>query len=134
MKLISQHLDKLVSTLLGHLHRKLYGVQSTEKINKDMNDDSLGINKNHPNLTKHTNKSFVKIIDTDNPTDSIYMDIAGKFSIVLTRGHRYIFVMYVYNYNAIISESMRTCTEDDILTAFLTLLEKLTPEDSNQTY
>ena len=118
-------MDKSVSTLLGRFHQKWFGVQSRKKINEDINDDSLGINKNDPDLIKQTKKVFVKIIDTNNPTDTIYTDIAGKFSIVSTRVHSYIFVMYIYNCNAIISESMRTCAEDDILTVFMTLLDNI---------
>ena len=85
----------------------------------------LGINKNDPDLTKRTKKVFLKIINTADPTDTIYTDIAGKFPIVSSRGHCYIFFMYVYDCNTIILQSMPTHIEDNILTIFVTPLDKI---------
>ena len=86
----------------------------------------LGINKNKPDLTKPINKVYARIIDTNSPTDTICTDIGGKYPIVSTRGHCYIFVMYVYNCNKIILESMRTRARVDISSTFMTLLNKTT--------
>ena len=53
--------------------------------------------------------------------DTIFTDTIRPFPIVSIRNHQYIFMMYVCDCNTIITTSIRTRTEDDLMTIFCEL-------------
>ncbi len=51
-------------------------------------------------------------------TDTMYTDLTGAFPVWSFKNMQYIFVVYVYNINAIIEWPMPSCTNTSFITAF----------------
>ena len=55
----------------------------------------------------------------------IYSDICGKFPTTSRRGNKYIYVIYVYECNAILTTAMKNRSDKDMIIAFTYLTEDL---------
>ena len=60
-----------------------------------------------------TSQTLVTIIDNTKNVKA-YFDLTGPFPYVSTRGYKYIFVPYNYNSNAILTETIKTKSTNDI--------------------
>jgi hypothetical protein len=59
-------------------------------------------------------------------TGQIFSDQTGRFPITPSRGNKYIMVVYDYNSNAILTESLTSHTEMELLRAYTKLHTFLT--------
>ena len=56
---------------------------------------------------------------------NIYSDLCGRFPTTSSRGNKYIYVMYVYDCNVILTTAMKNRGNKDTITAFTSLTEDL---------
>ena len=79
---------------MGHLHMKLQGLESNRKTATDTE-------------LEENFKTNVVLCATVEPSTTqegkIYSDLCGRFPIMTNKGNRYIYVMYVYYCNAIMT-------------------------------
>ena len=54
---------------------------------------------------------------------NIYSDISGRFPNTSSRGNKYLYVMYVYNCNSIITTATKNRSYKEIIRAFTSLTE-----------
>ena len=111
-KLVRKHLPLSEETTLGHLHLLRQGIRQTAT---DPTPDLVPIEtptvrahrqqrRNH-NVGAHT-------IKLDTLQGMISTDITGSFPITSARVHKYIFVLYDYDSNAILSEPIYSRKKD----------------------
>ena len=55
------------------------------------------------------------------PTEKIYSDLPGKFPTKYSKINQYIFVLYHYDYNAILTEPMKNRTGSEIFREYAEL-------------
>ena len=55
----------------------------------------------------------------------IYLDLCGRFPTTSIWGNRYIYVMYVYECNAIITKDMKNRSDKEMIRDFTSLTEEL---------
>ena len=56
------------------------------------------------------NNVFATIVTYNETTGNIYTDLTGSFPITSNRGHKYIFVLYDHDSNAILFETLKLHT------------------------
>ncbi len=66
---------------------------------------------------------FAALANTN--TGTMYTDLTGSFPVRLFKNMQYIFVAYVYDFNAIIVRAMPTCTNAAMITAFKEVIKVL---------
>ena len=71
-----------------------------------------------------TCEAFTRLVDTKNFERS-YSDQTGRFSIQSSRGNKYIFIMYDYDSNAILSVALPDRRGSSIRAAWLNIFYKL---------
>ena len=69
-------------------------------------------------ITERTNVVIPLIFD---PTDKIYSDLPGQFTTKYSKGNQYIFVLYHYDSNAILTEPMKNRTGSEIFREYAEL-------------
>ena len=93
-KLIKKHLDKSRNTTIGNLLMRIQGLQLT----KDKPPDTDLEDKVKTNLV------YCTTVDPSTTKEGkIYSDICRRFPTTSSRGKKYIYVMYVYDCNSILS-------------------------------
>ena len=55
----------------------------------------------------------------------IYSDLCGRFPTTSSRGKKYIYVIYVYNFNGILTTKMKNRGDKEVIRAFTSLTEDL---------
>ena len=53
-----------------------------------------------------------------NPTEKIYSDLPGRFPTKSSKGYQYIFLLYHYDYDAILTEPTKNRTDAEIVRAY----------------
>ena len=67
--------------------------------------------------------TFVALADANAGT--VYSDLTGAFPIQSFKNMQYVFVLYVYDLNAIIVHAMPTGTDASMITAFIEVITTL---------
>ena len=101
---------------MGHINRERKNLQST-------NIKSTA----QPAITKSSTQTYhlmSKIIPFT-PKEMAYGDLTGAFPFTSTRGHKYIYLMYDYDANAILVHPLRTRQADEITVAWTHLHDRL---------
>ena len=99
---------------MGHMHMIIQGLQYTKEKHPDIDlEDKIKKNVLYcttvdPSTTKEGN---------------IYSDICGSFPTTSSRGNKYIYVMYVYDCNSILTELMNHIIDKDMIIVFISLTE-----------
>ena len=88
---------------------------------REINQDTL-LDEKSTTIHDKTNKIFDVVIEL---TGDMYSDLAGKLPFKYFRCNRYIMVMYGYDRNDIITESMKICEGQSISNAYETLYNSL---------
>ena len=66
-----------------------------------------------------TNVLFCTTVDPSTyKKGKIYSDLCGRFPTTSSRGKKYIYVMYVYEFNSIRTKSMNNGSDEDIIKSF----------------
>ena len=60
------------------------------------------------------------------PTGKLYTDLTGRFPVQSSRGHKYILVAYNYDSNSIHVKQLKSCHDNDTITAYEEIYAKLT--------
>ena len=96
---------------MGHMHRQRTGVQST-RVTRSHNNKQTQHNDNEDYSPPHDNKAettiFCNTIFADSRPGMVYSGQTGRFPVMSYRGHQYIFVMYVYDANAILLRPLKS--------------------------
>ena len=83
---------------MGHLNMRRQGLQSTKET---PNDTDLEENIK-------TNVVFFTTVEPSTTKEgNIYSDLCGRFPITSSRGNKYIYVMYMYECNAILTTEIK---------------------------
>ena len=72
-----------------------------------------------------TEQAFVTVVDATSNTGTIYSDITGRFPPQSSQGHRYVFLLYDCDSNAIMVEPLKSRATTEILRAFTTIQQRL---------
>lgn len=112
-ELVNQHLKPQLYTALGHMQKLKQGIQST-KIPTTTNNKSK------------TNMIFVKTVLVNNPTDTVYTNLCGRFPHRSLSGNNYIFVAYNYDSNSIIANAMKNRSDGEMLWVYNETYEEMT--------
>ena len=108
-KSIQKYLKPTVSMAKGHLDQK----RSNQKtINHNIDDVVVPTINSQPSHL---------VFATVQEIGKIYTDQTGKFPYPSSRGYKYIFILYSYDSNAILTKPIKTKTNDEILEAYKTL-------------
>ena len=98
-------IDKTLASTKGHLRHSCQGV----------------LFETHHNVSTPYNECAVKI----KPLGRVHTDQTGKFLYVSTRGYKYIRILYAYDFNAILSTSLRPKSGSDQLAGTKSIYERL---------
>ena len=109
---VNKYLDETPATAKGHLDQHRMNIKSTK------------ITSTEPIGKFRTNQTIATIIDNTKLTKA-YFDLTGPFPYVSTRGYKYIFVLYDYDSNAILTAPLQSRSANHIQTAWLNLHLKL---------
>ena len=101
---------------MGHLHMRKQGLKSTKEKPTDI-------------YLEEKIKMNVVYCTTVEPTTTkegkIYSDICRRFPTTSIRGDKYIYVMYVYDFNAILTTEMKNRSNKYMIRVFKSLTEDL---------
>ena len=101
---------------MGHLRMRRQGLQSNKEkppcieLEYNITTNVVYCTTMKPSTTKEWN---------------IYSDLCGCFPTTSSRGNKYIYVMYVYDYNCILTTSMKNRSDKDMIISFTSLTEDL---------
>eukprot|EP00978_Attheya_sp_CCMP212_P014572 scaffold37188_cov29-Attheya_sp.AAC.6 len=68
---------------------------------------------------------YLAIIDPKDPSGNIYTNLCGRFPILSTQGNQYIFILYDYDSNAILSRAMKNRSDKEMTRVFSELADTL---------
>ena len=121
--LIRKHLEKSVATAKGHLDQEQKNLQST-KTSIKIEDEELDFNPVPHTEGEKTHNCFALIVDFQN-VKKAYLDLTGRFPFKSSRGKQYFLIVYDYDSNAILAETLKTRQAGEIKAAWLKIHEKL---------
>ena len=122
-KRVQTLLPDSMATAKGHLKRKRKNLQSTKPKN---NDKSTNItNDLFPNKQERTGAAFVAFFQADPTKNTAYTDLTGRFPVTSTTGAKYIFLLYHYDTNSILAETMNNKSDEEALRVYTKLYDFL---------
>jgi hypothetical protein len=122
--LITKHLKKSTATSKGHLRMEQRNLQSTTLHAPLPLSTSLDVDPSQEPQNKATHTLFALFLPTLDLCKS-YSNQTGRFPIQSSRGYQYVFILYEYDSNAILSRPLKTQQAMDITTAWTKLHNKL---------
>jgi hypothetical protein len=122
--LIKKHLPKSLATSKGHLRMQQQNLQSTKSPVALPLATSLDIDPAQEPQNQATNNVFAFLLPTSDIQKS-YSDQTGRFPIQSSRGYQYVFILYEYDSNAILSKPLKTRQALELTTAWTELHLKL---------
>jgi hypothetical protein len=112
-ELVRKHLPKSIATSKGHLCHERQGLRSTQP---PVTQPKVTFADSKPlEPQTRTNWVFKKPI---NVTGQIYSDQTGRFPTTSSRGNKYVMIVYDYDSNAILSETIISRTEAKLIRAY----------------
>ena len=100
---------------MGHLHMIIQGLQSTKEKPPDIE-------------LKIYIKTNVVYCTTVYPSTikegKIYSDLCGRLATTSIRGKKYIHVMYVYDFNTILTKAMKNRSDKEMIRDFTSLTKE----------
>ena len=106
---------------MGHLDQERKNLQST-KLDTEVKNDFFP-SPNIPNLKQYS--VYSKLLSFS-PKELSYGDLTGSFPFTSSRGHKYLYVMYDHDSNAILVHPLKTRQASEIATAWKTLHARIT--------
>ena len=115
-KIVKKHLEKSRNTTMGHLHMRRQGLkQSKEKPPDTDLEDNI-----------RTNVVYCTIVDPITTKEGkIYSDLCGHLPTTSSRRKKYIYLIYVYDCNAILTTSIKNRSDKGMIRYFTYLTEDL---------
>ena len=103
---INKYIINNEASIKGHLKHIRKNLQSTKNVQQ--NEDTM-----HPKTEAKTHTAYTTIAEIG----KIYSDQTGKFTFTSSQGNKYVFIMYIYDANAIIATPIKSREKVDILEA-----------------
>ena len=124
-ELLHKHLPKAFATAMGHMRGHQQNVNSTKQPWPAIPlPTSLDIAPRQEPTNPKSNAMFVQLFDTK-CFERSYSDQTGKFPVKSSRGNCYIFIMYAYDSNSILSVALPDRRGSSIKHAWLNIYERL---------
>jgi hypothetical protein len=106
IELISKHLPKSMATSKGHMRMQQKNIQSTRIEASPLPlATSLDVVPAQETLNAATDNIFITTVN-ENDICKSYSDQTGKFPARSSRGNQYVFVLYDYDSNVILTQSI----------------------------
>jgi hypothetical protein len=126
-ELVSNHLYDTEETTMGHLHKRRQNIRSTkpkpvQNTVEDLEPELQGqffIKKNR------TKRAGVHLIGMEDLNGMISTDQTGRFPVKSLKGKSYIMVLYNYDSNVILAETMKSRKAPDLVAAYNKLHQQL---------
>ena len=115
-KLIKKYLEKSRNTTMVHLHIRRQGLKST----KERPPDTDLEDKIKPNVVLCTT-----VYPSTTKDENIYSDLCILFPTTSSRWEKYIYVMYVYDFNYILTAAMNNRSYTEMIISFPSFTEHL---------
>jgi hypothetical protein len=125
--LINTHLPYSTATDKGHTRHHRQGIRSTQTMQLAIMQARHDVDSLQPDkeiCAAHDMFCFAALADLN--TGTIYIDLPGTFPIRPFKFMQYIFVVYIYNLNAILVCAMPSKNNAAMITAFTKILATLT--------
>ena len=95
---MSKHYKRIPETEKGHIKADRQGVRSTKCKNKAKTTEEA------PSKAR-VNEFYLKTIDL---TSKLYSDQTGRFPVILSRGNKYVMIVYDHDSNTILVRPLKT--------------------------
>ena len=104
---------------MQHLHMRRQGLQPTKEKPPDTDlEDKI-----------KTNVVYWTTVEPRTTKEGkIYSDLCGRFPTTSSMGNKYIYIMYVYDCNVILTTAMKNRSEKETMRAFTSLTDNLKAE------
>jgi hypothetical protein len=113
---VEKHLSKSTSTTKCHLNQQRQNARTTK-----VKDPKVIVTE--PDLDHCIKIQFVYAATID--AGQIYTDQTGRFPVVLSKGNKYIMILYHYDSNAILAKTIKDRTAPELLRAFQVMEKEL---------
>jgi len=123
--IIRKHLPKSIATSKGHLRGQQKNIKSTKAdLDSIPMSTSLDLAPSQEPSNPKTNNLFLALLTTDSICKS-FSDQTGQFPVQSGRGNNYIFILYDYDSNAILSTAIPNRRSKTLTTAWTATFTKL---------
>lgn len=116
---IRKHLTKSEATTMGHLDQKRKNQRSTKQPRLSDNDFMP------PRLSQSTDTVYSAIMALPEPTGQLHANLTGRFPVQSSAGKNYVFVLYDYDSNSILTEAIKSRAAEHIVAAYRTIYAQL---------
>jgi hypothetical protein len=113
---VEKHLSKSTSTTKGHLNQQRQNARTTK-----IKEPKAIVTE--PDLDHEIKTQFVYAATID--AGQIYTDQTGRFPVVSSKGKKYIMILYDYDSNAILEQTIKDRTAPELLKAFQVMEQEL---------
>jgi hypothetical protein len=113
---VEKHLYKSTSTTKGHLNQQIQNARTTK-----IKDAQVIVPD--PDTDHGVKTQFVYAATID--ACQIYTDQTGRFPVVLSKGNKYITILYDYDSNAILAQPIKDRTAPELLKDFQFMEQEL---------
>jgi len=117
---VEKYFRKSIPTEKGHMRQNYQNTISTKvepSIENDNKEEIIDM------MTEvRTNDNFIKIMEE---TRKVYTDQTGRFPFASSKGNLYIIILYNYDANAILSQPIKSRSQEDIVKGIAKLYKKL---------
>ena len=119
---VTKYLSETPATAKGHLDQHKTNIQSTKVHGSPPLDTEDFFPPHEPTKSRQRLATIV----THSRDKRAFFDLTGAFPYVSARGNKYIFILYDYDSNCILSYPLKTKNASEIKLAWMTLHNKLT--------
>jgi hypothetical protein len=125
---VTKHLPPAMATAMGHLDQRRKNQRSTKPLanHRHLDPANLQADQFPTQQPARTNAVFVSIGLADVHNNVVYTDLTGAFPITSQAGNKYMLLMYDYDSNAILVETMKSRSDVEALRAYDVLYTILT--------
>jgi hypothetical protein len=113
---VEKHLFKSTSTTNGHLNQQRQNARATK-----IKDAKVIVTE--PDIDHGIKNQFIYAATID--AGQIYNDQTGSFSVVSSKGNKYIMILYDYDSNAILAQPIKDWTAPELLKSFQVMEQAL---------
>ena len=109
-----------IPMIKGHLDQSRKNQRSTKTKQVQFTSSATNTNDEEPfypsdHNAAHSHYCFASIVE---PTNTVHTDLTGRFLTASSRGNNYIFVLYDYDSNAILTEPIKNRKAESIVEAY----------------
>ena len=124
---IKKYLPKSEATTMGHLDQQRKNIQSTRRTQSTTslttNSAAHGLQAHGTSdpftpITERTHQTYTDLLDFHSPTGQIHTDQTGRFPVQSSCGSKYVMILYDYDSNAILAETMKSQTAQEMVRAY----------------